>query len=186
MTDLELINKIKETGDEQSLLELANRHTGIFYQTVDRTAPFYRINNIDEIKDRRLFYTYKAAKTYDPTRGANFCTWFGNTTRYALYHARDEERREPDFCEIEGNEPLLEDNPFSQLDKKDLLQNIFDFLPERFDERTQKIFKDHLIEGKTFKQIASEYNVTFQAIQQIFGKTKRILRQKFQQDFSSC
>lgn len=186
MTDLELINKIKDNGDESSLLELANRHTGIFYQTVERNAPFYRVNNIDDFKERKLWFTYKAAKSFDETKGANFCTWLGNTTRFALLKARVEERDEPDFCELDGHEIPLDESPSSQLETKDLLKTIFDFLPERFDERTQKIFKDHLLEGKTFKQIAEEYNVSFQMIQQIFSNTKRVLKKKFKKDYLPC
>ena len=173
MTDLELVQKVKDCDDNDSLVELVNRHTGIFHLVTGKTL--IRDNgNDDEILDRKEYLAYKAAKSFDPERGIKFSSWYGNIIRYACLRQNELGAQEPIKVEIEEwNEPISEE----KFDR-DLLQEVLDYI-ETLKPRQKKIFKSRYIEGRSLDEIAKEYGVTFQAIQFSCAATLRKIRKKF-------
>lgn len=173
--DLELIERIKNNNDSAALVELANRHSGIFYDTINKNMPFFSGTNfLDEIKDRRDYYAFKAANSYDAEKGA-FSTWFSNQVRYACLAARTKEASSI-FCETDdGVENYYYD---SSAEKRDLIKEISKFV-DKLEEREQKVFNDRIFRGKSFNAISKELNVTPQWIQAIFTGTREKIKNKF-------
>jgi RNA polymerase sigma factor (sigma-70 family) len=190
--DLELIERIKKDNDSAALVELSNRHSGIFYETINRNMPFFSGTNfIDEIKDRRDYYVFKAASSYKEDKGS-FCTWFSNQVRYACLSARTKESKSI-FCEPFYKEPLDRsgaidgfnaqdsDSPYFGIDleKKDLVNEISKFVDQKLKPKEKKIFNDRVFCGKSFSLISEELKLTPQAIQAIFSATREKIKNKF-------
>lgn len=184
--DLELIERIKNHNDSEALVELSNRHSGIFYETINRNMPFYSGTNfLDEIKDRREFYAHKAASTYEEEKGT-FCSWFSNMVRYACLSARTRESKSI-ICESLDAEDSDDDFPRVKepfyygvdIEKKDLINEISRFVDEKLKPREKKVFQDRVFGGKSFAVISEELKLTPQAIQSIFATTRQKIKNKF-------
>ena len=75
-TDLELVNNIKtHCNVRYSLEELVNRHSGIYFEVINRMVPVSSTYcNRQELFEDRNFNIYTAALKYDETMGAKFST----------------------------------------------------------------------------------------------------------------
>lgn len=175
--DLELISLIKKDNDSEALVELSSRHSGIFYETINRNMPFFSgTNTLDEIKDRRDYYAYRAASSYNEEKGA-FSTWFANQVRYACLSARTRESQSI-FSESEEKDI---DFPSKEVDveKRDLVRQISKFVNEKLKEKEKFVFNERVFGGKSFNVISEELKLTPQAIQSIFANTRKKIQNKF-------
>ena len=77
-SDISLITKIQSKNDEQSLLELINRHSGIYTSMVDRFASGKTILDKDLIMDDKDFTIYASALKFDSNRETKFSTHLAN------------------------------------------------------------------------------------------------------------
>lgn len=174
--DLELIERIKNNNDSNALVELSNRHSGIFYDTINKNLPFFsRTNSLDEIKERRDYFAFKAAESYDAEKGA-FSTWFSNQIRYACLSARTKEANSIFF---ETDEEIEQSYYDSNLEKRDLINEISKFVDEKLKPKEKKVFNDRVFRGKSFTVISKELDLTPQAIQAIFAGTREKIKTKF-------
>lgn len=174
--DLELIERIKTYNDSNALVELANRHSGIFYDTINKNLPFYSGTNfLDEIKERRDYFAFKAAESYDAERGA-FSTWFANSVRYVCLSARTKESQSI-FCETSEDieQPYYDTN----LERRDLIHEISKFAEEELTAKEKKVLDDRAFLGKSFNSISKELNLTPQGIQVIFKRAQKKIKNKF-------
>lgn len=94
-SDLSLINKIKSENDENCLVELIERHSGIYIYIVDQFSknhnPLLDKNLILEDKD---YVIYKSALNYNPKINVKFSTYLANEARWkCLNHINKKKKR---------------------------------------------------------------------------------------------
>lgn len=89
MTDIELINRVKEHNDSAALVELIERNSGMYVKMVNRYAAIektcgHNTAKLDthELEDDKALNIYNFARTYDPNRNMKFSTYVGEMTRY--------------------------------------------------------------------------------------------------------
>ena len=82
-SDLSLIQKVKKTRDEDSLLQLIERHSGIYHSMVNHFMSHPQ-NALDksQMVDEKDSTIYSAALNYDPTRKTKFSTHLANQTKW--------------------------------------------------------------------------------------------------------
>jgi RNA polymerase sigma factor (sigma-70 family) len=177
LTDNELVEKIKE-GDENSLLELSSRHTGIFYKTVKDYRPFPSgVSDIDEILERKEAIVFDVVKNFDPEK-SKFSSYFANRVRFLCLKERSRQKKESVVGEFEDYDPGYEDFGFESIEKRDEYKSVFDSLEECVGERRAKIIRERYINGKTMREIAREMGVSTQWIQADHKTAINLLKRK--------
>ena len=183
--DNDLVRQIKDTGDESALLELVNRHSGLYYKTVAKNAPFCRVDDIkDDYYRRKEAEIFKAAKSFDENKGSKFSSWLSNQTRYTLLTERSFEKKEPSFSEFkEEYGGVTEDTPETELDRKDQVEQILSFVKDNFNDRIMRIFKLKWFgndgRGMNFDQIGEEENISSQAAHQNYTLAFNKVKEEF-------
>ena len=183
--DNDLVRQIKDTGDEAALLELVNRHSGLYYKTVAKNAPFCRIDDItDDFYRRKEAEIFKAAKSFDENKGSKFSSWLANQTRYSLLTERTIEKNEPSFFEFKTEYGgCCDETPETELSQKDEVANILSFVEEHFNERIMRVFKLKWFgndgRGMNFEQIGEEEGISPQAAHQNFTLAMNRVKEEF-------
>jgi len=82
-TDQELIENVKNNNDNDSLVEIINRHSGVYHGMVDRFLSGHKnIEDRDNILQEKEFTIYSSVLKYDPSRGAKFTTYLANEAKW--------------------------------------------------------------------------------------------------------
>lgn len=180
-SDIELVNKIKEEDDQDALLELVDRHTGVFYKTLQEYIP-HSIPKAsqDEFFMRKEFFFYDAAKTFKEDKGVKFSTWLVNSTRYKCLSERTRLANLPEFYEfgeecLEIQDERVASSPNSRLELKEDFDEILKGISQKHGSKARTIFQERYLggnngAGKTFKEIAKDLGVSIQNIQNTHAK----------------
>jgi|TARA_R110002110_G_scaffold29521_2_gene105256 hypothetical protein len=141
-SDLSLISKIKEENDERSLLELINRHSGIYHTMVNQfmSHPQNKLEKVDlgEDKDSTI---YSSALSYDPMRKTKFSTHLANQTKWKCLNLLNKKKRTKEFF-IDDTDNYLEpscDSFIPQIDKEEAFSLFKKYLEKEKDTRVKKI-----------------------------------------------
>lgn len=153
LDDQELILSIqKDTNVNSCLLELINRHSGIFYDIVNKfVPPNSLVCDRQDLFSERDLHIYMSALKYDPERGAKFSTFLGDQTKWLCLNTfNKEKKRNIDYKTVEEINKVnnLEDD-----DKIDihLLNEIFFIIDRHPDSRVSKVFKMRYKDGHNHK-----------------------------------
>ena len=93
-TDLTLINKIKDCHDEESLLELINRHSGIYHTMVNYfLSGNQNIGDKTALSEEKNLNIYSSALSYDPNRKTKFSTHLANQTKWKCLNIINKKKR---------------------------------------------------------------------------------------------
>ena len=76
-----LIKNINEIKCNDSLKELANRHSGIIFNIGKKYCTPCNLD-IRELNDNKYWIIFSAAQSFNPTKGSKFSTWLGNQVRF--------------------------------------------------------------------------------------------------------
>lgn len=148
-----LISSIQRDKNVNSCLqELIQRHSGIFYDMVNKLVPSHSpVCNREDLFSERDYHIYMTALKFDPARGAKFSTFLGNETRYLCLNTfNKEKKRNIDHKTIE------EINKVNNLEDDDridmlLLNEIFFIIDRHPDSRVAKVFKMRYRDGENHK-----------------------------------
>ena len=157
--DYKLVNNIQnETKCEESLKELVNRHSGIFYDIINKYVP----NNSDLCSKEDLFadrdyYIYSDALKYNPDRGAKFSTFLGNETKWLCLNSYNKAKRK--YCETKTPQELdfLDKLENCDIIDTNLLNEIYFIIEKHPDSRVSRIFKMRYKDGDNFKCLPWKY-----------------------------
>ena len=158
MDDSELIYRIKKNIDsENSLKNLHDKHSGIFFKMINSYVP----NNCEfadkeELLGDSKYYIYCAALEFNSSKGAKFSTFLGNKTRWMclnLYNKNKKQNEIPheDFLlkiQINPSEDFL-----SSIMKRELIEKVFESIEENGDKRIEEIFRMRYIVGYKNKEM---------------------------------
>ena len=181
--DLQLVREVKEAKSEDALLELVERHSGLFYKTISKNLPFSKNSwDVDELVQRKEHLFYEAIETFDPDRNIKFHTWLANKTKYLCLSQRSKLRDEPDFCEFDegfGGETHL--SPDAYLSKKEEVERILFLASKRCTPKALEIFEKKYFggdnrSGLSFTEIAKEMEISPQAVQASHAKTLKVIK----------
>lgn len=183
--DLDLVNKVKATGDESALCELVNRHSGVYYSTVKKYAPFNRINDTyDDFYRRKEAEIFKAVNSFDETKGVKFSSWLANQTMYSCLSIRHKQKDDPETIEynLEFGD-IEEETPETSFLRKERVQEMLDFLKRKCKPKVVRIFELKFFgndgRGLSLKEIAKLEGITSQACQQSFQHAIDLIQKKF-------
>jgi len=141
-SDLSLICNIQETHDQDSLLELIDRHSGIFHSMVNQfmSHPQCCLDKSQLVgeKDSTI---YSSALNYDPSRKTKFSTHLANQTKWKCLNILNKKKRQKEFFVDESRnygEPSCE-SFVREIDKDEAFSLFKKCLKKEKDERVKKI-----------------------------------------------
>lgn len=166
MDDLDLIKKVKSTGDNSCFQEIVNRHSGIFLQMVHHYAP--RSTSIDSFYDfieNKESHIYDAINKYDQERNIKFSTYLGNHTRWLCLNSANKRQHQS----IEENfDKIFETKEEEEKNEEQLINKVFEEVKKMEDNRVEKIFslryKSNMGNKKLtpWRKIAKELDLSIQ------------------------
>jgi hypothetical protein len=167
-SDLSLISKIQAENDEKSLVELINRHSGIYTSMVDRFASGKTILDKNLIMDDKDFTIYSSALKFDSTRETKFSTHLANEVKWKCLNAINKIKKRKE-CSIEDelnySEPSCGDF-IDSINEKEVLRNFQKLLFQESDERVKKIidmrYNNDNNKLTSWKIIASDLQMSIQ------------------------
>jgi RNA polymerase sigma factor (sigma-70 family) len=191
MTDLQLINNIKKHDCEKSLLELAEKHTGICNKMIQK---YCRVCSdigvsIDNLNTDKLLVVYRSAKNFNPDKKIKFSTWLGNQMRYHCLNTLNKTSKDVSM-ENESIKFIAEKNQSLFLDKENSTQDKIDFindiLNQMGDSRIKKIFNlRYFSDSKinSWYKIGKKMKISTQTAINIHNKAISFLNKKMSSNF---
>ena len=173
--DIQLINKVKNNGDEESLKELINKHSGIYVDMVNKYLP-ESIEGIskDDVLEDKNFCIYDAAINYDENKKAKFSTYIGNLARWKCLNIYNKNTKYPKICindNVENNSTC--DSEINFVEQQENLQRVYSVINDSDDERVKTIFNMRYNGGKKltpWKKIAKKLDLSIQGCINIHNK----------------
>tara|TARA_R110000824_G_scaffold17971_10_gene71960 strand:- start:1096 stop:1704 length:609 start_codon:yes stop_codon:yes gene_type:complete len=141
-SDLTLISKIQDDNDQDSLLAIIDRHSGIFHSMVN-----YFMSNPQNTLDKNTlvgekdFTIYSAALNYDPDRNTKFSTHLANQTKWKCLNILNKKKKNREIF-IDDEKTFIEPSCSSfikDIDKGEAMEMFEKCLKEEKDERVKKI-----------------------------------------------
>lgn len=183
MTDLDLIQKIKENSDSESFIQLAKRVEKLFFNVCHKYSMPLRnhgidINDILEAKDQIIYF---CVQNFDPTRKSKFSTYVGNYARFLCLNsinARKFLSPSTDWEIFKKIEQSQEDT--SNIPNQESLSHLSVLVNQFSDSRISEIFKHrYLGENKMiWKDVANKVGLSSQTVINLNKKGLSILRGK--------
>lgn len=185
-SDCALIKKIKEDNCSESLSELIRRHSALCLNIFQRYSAFFA-RNIDgwhELIKEKDYLIYRAARSFDESKGAKFNTWLGNHARYECLNALNS--RNKMFIPTEDKELQFYIDSQDRDEKTDSnkIDYVFSILGKLKDKRIEKVFSLRYFGPKniSWEKIASEINVSTQTAINLHERGREILNKKLKSE----
>tara|TARA_R110000737_G_scaffold101824_3_gene135460 strand:- start:1051 stop:1659 length:609 start_codon:yes stop_codon:yes gene_type:complete len=141
-SDYTLISNIQEANDEGSLLEIIDRHSGIFHTMVNQfmSHPHCSLDKSQLVgeKDSTI---YSAALNYDPTRNTKFSTHLANQTKWKCLNILNKKKKNREVS-IDESKNYVEpscDSFAREIDKEEAFSMFKKCLEKEKDKRVKKI-----------------------------------------------
>lgn len=169
LSDLDLINKVKETNDSSAMNELIQRHTGVYITIAQQYSYLSNKIQLEELKDDIVYNIHQWIGKYDPERGMKFGTYVGQMTKYMCL---DLLGSTPDKIEINENVPMPAMGAPDAPTPEDL-RDTRDEAAKVVDTRFAAIFDMRFPEigrRKTWRQIAKALGLTPEGARYVFNK----------------
>lgn len=182
-TDLSLIKKIQEDSDEESLVTLIERHSGIYMTIVDQYA-----GSQSSVLDRSLiiddkdFEIYRAAMKFDPDKKTKFSTHLANETKWKCLNMINRIKRKKEDGTPDNKAYVDKFNLVSEVSKIEAWETFYEVLDKEKDERVKKIIDIRYNTDNNkltpWRLIAKKLNMSIQGCINIHNKfIKRIQTQ---------
>ena len=176
-SDISLINKIKEGNDENSLLELINRHSGIYHTMVNSFLSGPRnVADKDTLLDEKIHEVYSCALKFDPSKNTKFPTYLANHTKWKCLGVLNKKKKHQEIS-FQDDDVFIEpqcESFLENLSKDEILKILSKFLDKEKDDRVKKIIdKRYNVDNhklKPWKIIAEELDMSIQGCINIHNK----------------
>tara|TARA_R100000700_G_scaffold40471_1_gene56208 strand:+ start:3850 stop:4476 length:627 start_codon:yes stop_codon:yes gene_type:complete len=141
-SDLTLISKIQDGNDQESLLELIDRHSGIFHSMVNHFMSHPQ-NTLDKsyIVSEKDSTIYHSALNYDPDRNTKFSTHLANQTKWKCLNVLNKKKKNKEVF-IDDDCTYIEpscDSFIYDINKEEALSVFEKCLQKEKDQRVKKI-----------------------------------------------
>ena len=186
-TDLTLINKIKDYRDEESLLELINRHSGIYHTMVNYfLSGNQNIGDKTALSEEKNLNIYSSALSYDPDRKTKFSTHLANQTKWKCLNIINKKKKNREVYLDDDNsfiEPSCE-SFLNQIKKNEVFCVFKSCLKEEVDGRVKKIvdlrYNTDNNKVRAWRIIAKEMGMSIQGCINIHNKFIQKVKKKTQ------
>ena len=176
-SDISLINKIKDCNDEGSLLELINRHSGIYHSMVNSFLSGPRNTaDKDNLLDDKVHEVYSCAIKFDPSKNTKFPTYLANHTKWKCLGVLNKRKKQQEISFQDDDfyiEPHCE-SFLESLSKHEILKILTKFLEKETDDRVKKIIdKRYNVDNHKltpWKIIAEDLDMSIQGCINIHNK----------------
>ena len=176
-SDLTLISQIQDQNDQNSLLELIDRHSGIFHSMVNyfMSHPALLLDKSYLVgeKDSTI---YDSALNYDPHRNTKFSTHLANQTKWKCLNLLNKKKKNREvFIDDDSNyiEPSCESFIYD-INKEEALSVFKKCLEREKDKRVKKIIDMRYGSANNklapWRLIAQELNMSIQGCINIHNK----------------
>lgn len=166
---------VKEVGDDKSIQELINRHSGIYIEMVNRYIPdsIEGINKDDIIQDKS-FCIYDAAISFNEDKNTKFSTYVGNLARWKCLNIYNKKIKFPqsNIGDV-FDEKILQPPDSDEIENKENIKNIISIINKIKDKRAKKIFNMRYNSGQKitpWKKIAKKLDLSIQGCINIHNK----------------
>jgi len=176
-SDLTLISKIQDDNDQDSLLVIIDRHSGIFHSMVNHFMSHPQ-NSLDksQIVGEKDSTIYSAALNYDPDRKTKFSTHLANQTKWKCLNALNKRKKNKEIF-IDDEYTYVEpscDSFITDINKGEAMSVFKKCLKEEKDERVKKIVDMRYEAGNNklmpWRYIAEELNMSIQGCINVHNK----------------
>ena len=176
-SDISLINNIKDSNHEDSLLELTNRHSGIYHSMVNSflSGP-KNTTEKDSALDEKVHEVYFCALKFDPNRNTKFPTYLANHTKWKCLGVLNKKKKQQEIF-FQDEQIFFEpycDSFLENLSKEEVLETLSRFLEKEKDDRVKKIIdkRYNVLNHKLtpWKIIAEELDMSIQGCINIHNK----------------
>ena len=191
-SDLSLINKIKKDNDSNCLMELIDRHSGIYQYVIDKFSKSPNaIVDKDFFLEDKHYLIYESALEFDPERNSKFSTFLANKTRWKCLNAINKDKRyKPVSIDSVSNlkkEESKEKNPIEFLQNLEAFDVFYEMLEKENDERLKKIIDIRYNTDNNklvpWRKAAEELNLSIQWVITIHNKFIEKVKKQIQKDY---
>lgn len=189
-TDEYLIKEIKTNKDNDSLLELISRHSGIYIEMIRRYGQKHLTETqIDDLMKDKDFNIYSAALEHDESK-SKFSTYLANRTRYNCLTNKTINKKNSKFVnfdDVEYEQEADQEIPCEASSKREFLKKVCFLIEQHEDKRVTEIFKERYFSTnekklKPWKEIAKKINLSIQGCIDIHNKTIEQLQKKIKNE----
>tara|TARA_R100000005_G_C4885103_1_gene134771 strand:- start:6 stop:614 length:609 start_codon:yes stop_codon:yes gene_type:complete len=168
-SDLTLISKIQDDNDQDSLLEIIDRHSGIFHSMVNHFMSHpQNVLDKNQLVGEKESTIYSAALNYDPDKNTKFSTHLANQTKWKCLNILNKKKKNREIF-IDDEKTYIEpscDSFMRQIDKDEAMSVFKTCLETEKDERVKKIVDMRYGAGNNklipWRHIAEELNMSIQ------------------------
>lgn len=186
-TDLQLVKKIKTSGDNDSFVEVCRRYENVFYKICQKYINALSMSGVNpqDIFDEKNFIIFHCVSTFKPNKNTKLSTWIGNYARYLCLNSINARR----FILPSTNEDVQRYIEESQT-KNDYLSSlnssqedydyILNILKQLKDDRIIEIFNHRYCSNKKiiWSNIAKKMNISTQTAINLHNKGLELIRKK--------
>lgn len=184
-TDLQLIDQVKQNQNSDSLMELVERHTGIYINMVNRYTYVPKIER-DDLLEHKMYNIYNYALKYDPDKNMKFSTWVGQNIKWQCQKLITENQDAGIMVsESELADFLEEEEDVGQAKHREIV----DFINSEVDTAENQKFAEiyrmrHTKPGCTWEQIAFKFGISKQAVRMLYLRNLKKIETKIHKEIS--
>lgn len=185
--DRDLVQNLKDHRDvEQSLQELVNRHSGIYFEIINQYVPDNSIYcDKQELFNDKELYIYNAALKYNPNKGTKFSTFLGNETKWVCLNTYNKAKKKPTFSKTNEDLDLIKglDCLHDTSSNQTFVKEVYEMVEKHPDKRVGKIFKMRYNDGENnkvmpWKLIAPHVDLSIQGCINVHNAVIKDLKRK--------
>lgn len=182
LTDDLLIKRAKEINCENSLLELSNRHSGLYFKILKKYSKSFSANNIDvnEVAAEKNLIIWNSIKSFNSNKKVKFSTWLANQAKYHCLNTLN--KKSKDRLISTGDEIL---DYLKEIEDSTSFENLFEFieniLGQLKDKRIKEVFSMRYSKEEkkpSWCLVAKKLNISTQTAINLHNKGIKILRKK--------
>jgi RNA polymerase sigma factor (sigma-70 family) len=185
--DINLINKIKDSNDEESLKLLIKRHEPMCFSIYKKYSNLISSSgaSIEDLAADKGLIVYKSALSFNDEKKSKFSTWLYNQIRYQCLNYINQNKNtipmENDKINylIEQNSKLNNDKNPEEI--KNINEYIFKILDSSSDPRISKVYHLRYFSGSKltpWSKIAKDMGLSTQTVINLHKKGANLLKIK--------
>lgn len=181
LSDSCLIKRIKDKSCENSLIELSNRHSGLFFKITKKYYKSFLANQIDleDVTNEKNLIIWNSVKSFSCEKNVKFSTWLANQTKYFCLNTLN--KKSKDRLVATGDEFLDYYNEEEGENNLSLFEFTENILKQLKDNRIKKIFSmrySNLDKKPSWCTVAKKLKISTQTAINLHNKGIKVLRKK--------
>jgi len=190
ISDTDLTKLVKETNNNEALIELINRHSGIYIDMVKRFGfKSLSLSQVGDIIDEKDYNIYKAAIDYDENR-AKFSTHLATKTKYICLTEKTKNKNKKPQVTYEEVDFFLEskdNSPEEYCMLSDYFSKVMNIILNKENEKTKNIFLQRYFGGslnklKPWSKVSKEVGLSSQGCINIHNRTIKKIQKKLENE----